>query len=589
MLRLISCLALLVAIVVPAKAQPLPAVLTWEITIDYFWGGGRVVMVIPDNPGVGGVVGFDSLHGISRIKDMTFHVDNATSQFNVEITAESPFTAPPCSRQLTGTFPVQVQSGEHTAQGSILHVFPGGFDDCLKLSTDITFSARAVKNSYSFGGGVPAVGPKNFSVYTLGLRIQGDSLNFILNDPDVVATGAGTQFILANEWGLNVTVHEQTHWVAWRLGGLIYRPTGHFPSSANFHYTRTAVTPPCFLPDFCIMIDVPPGKFRVRNADVLNCPVGQKCLDVNVTLTDVTPADRAVAADVSSKVKLTVNTGSGELVTPDGTVLTVNAGQTVELTSPPPAIYAAVLPASRSVQVPNTATAFASIVNAGPGVANNCSIAADATQGLPVELQYQTTDPQTNTPTGESNTAVQEIAVNQVQTFLFAVKPTAPIASTDMRLVFNCASATVTPVVGLNTFLLSASTDPVPDIIAIGATTTNDGIANVPGTTGTGFFAAAGINIGTAATITASADDGGRGLPLSLSICQTDPVSGACLSPPAASTTTTFNSNATLTYTVFAQGVGNIPFDPANNRLFLRFKDGDGVTRGATNVAVRTQ
>jgi hypothetical protein len=119
-------------------------------------------------------------------------------------------------------------------------------------------------------------------------------------------------------------------------------------------------------------------------------------------------------------------------------------------------------------------------------------------------------------------------------------------------------------------------------------TPSGDGIANIPGTNGTGFFAAAAINIGTGATITASADDGGKGLPLTLTICQTNPSTGQCLSPQTASVTTTFNSNAALTFTVFVQGNGNIPFDPANNRLFLRFNDGGGVTRGATDVAVRT-
>ena len=52
--------------------------------------------------------------------------------------------------------------------------------------------------------------------------------------------------------------------------------------------------------------------------------------------------------------------------------------------------------------------------------------------------------------------------------------------------------------------------------------------------------------------------------------------------------TTTINANATPTFAVFVQGSGNVPFDPAANRIFVRFSSG-GVTRGSTSVAVRTQ
>ena len=249
-------------------------------------------------------------------------------------------------------------------------------------------------------------------------------------------------------------------------------------------------------------------------------------------------------------------------------------------------LVAAVLPYARSVQIGQQASAFGVVINAGGTTATSCSVALPA--GLAGAFVYQTTNP-SNQLTGSPNTPVS-IGAGAAQNFVFGYTPSAVLDSLEIGVVFDCANTPpVVSIPGVNTLILSASSTPTPDIVAIGVTPSGDGIVNIPGNTATGFFAAAGINIGATATITASADDGGRGLPLTLSICQTNPGTGACLSPPAASTTTTFDSNATLTYTVFAQGAGNIPYDPANSRLFLRFKDAGGVTRGATNVAVRTQ
>ena len=79
---------------------------------------------------------------------------------------------------------------------------------------------------------------------------------------------------------------------------------------------------------------------------------------------------------------------------------------------------------------------------------------------------------------------------------------------------------------------------PVPDLVALAVTLTNDGIVDIPGTTGTGVFAVATANVGAGETITASADTGTTLLPVSIVVCQTDPASGGCLAPPAGSVTT---------------------------------------------------
>jgi hypothetical protein len=251
------------------------------------------------------------------------------------------------------------------------------------------------------------------------------------------------------------------------------------------------------------------------------------------------------------------------------------------------ALVAAVLPSSRSVQVGTTATAFATIINAGSVMATGCGLSL--LTSLPVTFAYQTTDPATNQVTGSPNTPV-DISAGAAQSFVFALTPSAAIAPTDVQLSFGCTNTNPAPISsGLNTLLFSASDMPVPDIVALTATLTNDGIVNLPGTNGAGAFAVATVNMGASASITASADTGVAVLPGVVNICETNPANGQCISAINASVTTQINANATPTFGIFVQGSGNVPFDPAANRIFVRFQDGGGVTRGSTSVAVRTQ
>jgi hypothetical protein len=171
-----------------------------------------------------------------------------------------------------------------------------------------------------------------------------------------------------------------------------------------------------------------------------------------------------------------------------------------------------------------------------------------------------------------------------------AFTPSRSLLTKDVRLRFGCEnSLAAESVVGLNTVLVSISSTAVPDIVALAATSSNDGIVNIPGTNGTGAFAVATANVGATETISASADTGGLTLPVNISLCQTDPASGQRISTIGSSVTTQINANATPTFGIFVGGNGNVLFDPAANRVFVRFKDSGGTTRGSTSVAVRTQ
>jgi hypothetical protein len=113
----------------------------------------------------------------------------------------------------------------------------------------------------------------------------------------------------------------------------------------------------------------------------------------------------------------------------------------------------------------------------------------------------------------------------------------------------------------------------------------------VTGSPRTGVFAVATVNLGVNALITASVNTGDVTLPLSITICQTNPQSGQCLQTAAATVETIINANATPTFGIFVNASGTVPFDPAHNRIFVQFNNtgGHGEVSGETSVAVETQ
>jgi hypothetical protein len=276
-----------------------------------------------------------------------------------------------------------------------------------------------------------------------------------------------------------------------------------------------------------------------------------------------------------------IGTVKGIVASSDGTATFVLTNTNVI-----PPIFSSILPSSRSVQVNTPATAFATIVNPSGATATGCSIIP--VTSLPAEFLYQTTDPLTNALTGTPNTPAT-IAPEGSQSFVIAFTPTVAFSPTEVELQFDCTNTDVAPTfVGVNTLLLSASDTPIPDIVALAATQSGDGIVNIDGIPGTGAFAVAVANVGATGTITASVDTGRVILPVSVSMCKTNPATGLCISPVQESVVTTIDSNETAAFAIFLSGSGNVPFDPANNRVFVRFKDAGGDTRGSTSVAVRT-
>ena len=282
------------------------------------------------------------------------------------------------------------------------------------------------------------------------------------------------------------------------------------------------------------------------------------------------------------------------------------SGMTFVSTSPPPvsgqvavsALVAAVLPSSRSALVGSPVTAFVTVVNAGSVPAQGVGVFLK--KPIAATLIFQTTDPATNLATGIPNAPV-DLAPGKSQTFVIALTPSAPFSPTVVEFDFSSGPGQVDSIPGINTLLVSASTTRTPDVVALAATASHDGIleTSISGAMATAFatlpsrkasvlrhrgaFAVAAVNVGAAGVMTATARTTG-GPPVALAVLETDPATGAVIGgnvkPMAV--------NQTATFSVFALGE-SVLFDPATNRVVVEFLDEAGVVRGSTSVAITSR
>ncbi len=94
---------------------------------------------------------------------------------------------------------------------------------------------------------------------------------------------------------------------------------------------------------------------------------------------------------------------------------------------------------------------------------------------------------------------------------------------------------------------------------------------------------------GATQALTLSADTRNGALPVVATLCQTDPGSGQCLSPPTPTVSLNYAGGAAPTFSVFLQSTGPIAFAPATSRIYIQFDDSDGGFHGSTSVAIEAQ
>lgn len=247
-----------------------------------------------------------------------------------------------------------------------------------------------------------------------------------------------------------------------------------------------------------------------------------------------------------------------------------------------PQLVASTLPNSRAGSVGDTLTVFAAIANGGNTAGTSC---APSVSGFPGTFGFRAVNSDNQTFAAPQDTAV-DIPAGQTQNFILSFASAEPLNEAEIDLDFACSNALpAARVEGVNTVLLTARTEPGPDILPVMITPSGDGVMRIAALDRAQAAAVAAANIGdgTDVDVIVSADMGTLlGEPLTLGVCETgsdgrciDEAGNPAQTPPPAGQT---RINATIgagasTFSVFAyadQGAG-VRFNPDLSRVHLRF------------------
>ncbi len=255
----------------------------------------------------------------------------------------------------------------------------------------------------------------------------------------------------------------------------------------------------------------------------------------------------------------------------------------------PSPLAASVLPGGRSFEEGTATTVFASMVNGGDTALTNCQVGPgyNAPKELGYGVGYQPTDPVTNQPNGPQNVPVT-IPAHGVQTFVLTPHASA-LASPGTVLDFFCDGARAPVLPRLNTVDLFAGRNASPPDFILLPASAEPGLLHIPAN-GSAAFAISISNLGSAASTTqpayVTANTGIELLPVSITMCLTDPVSGNCKTRPAA--TVNLPSDANATVAVFVTATGPVPLDYSANRIYVSvdYNDYTNVSHGTTSLAL---